>query len=66
LHALVDDAATQAREFLRTGALLECAWDQDAIRLTSRVPHAGIPDIADRLGLDSAHLRNESPQPASA
>ncbi|MGW7069410.1 hypothetical protein ACWGII_14345 [Streptomyces sp. NPDC054855] len=58
LHALVHDAAAQARDFLRIGVPLECAWDEDAVRLASRIPHACIPDIADRLGLDIADLRN--------
>ncbi|MCM1973586.1 hypothetical protein [Streptomyces sp. G1] len=58
LHALVNDAATQARNFLRSGTLLECAWDEDAVRLAARIPHTSIPEIADRLGLDIADLRN--------
>ncbi|WP_405974831.1 hypothetical protein OG496_43980 [Streptomyces sp. NBC_00988] len=58
LHALVNDAAAQARDFLRIGVPLECAWDEDAVRLSSRIPHTCIPDIADRLGLDIADLRN--------
>ncbi|MDX3643941.1 hypothetical protein [Streptomyces sp. MB09-02B] len=58
LHALVNDAAAQARDFLRTGIPLQCAWDADAVRLSSRIPHTCIPDIADRLGLDVADLRN--------
>ncbi|MGC9407296.1 hypothetical protein [Streptomyces sp. DZ1-3] len=58
LHALVNDAAAQAREFLRIGVPLECAWDADAVRLSSRIPHTCIPDIADRLGLDVADLRD--------
>ncbi|MER6103760.1 hypothetical protein ABT115_15885 [Streptomyces sp. NPDC001832] len=58
LQALVYDAAAQAREFLRNGTPLECAWDEDAIRLASRMPHSCLSDIADRLSLDIAHLRN--------
>ncbi|MEU4486634.1 hypothetical protein AB0H94_17405 [Streptomyces purpurascens] len=58
LHALVHDAAAQARNFLRMGIPLECSWAEDAVRLSSRIPHASIPDIADRLGLDIADLRN--------
>ncbi|MER6394061.1 hypothetical protein ABT236_37140 [Streptomyces sp. NPDC001523] len=58
LHALVNDAATQARAFLRSGTPLECAWDNDAVRLAARIPHTSLPDIADRLGLDIADLRN--------
>lgn len=58
LHALVNDAATQARNFLRSGTPLECAWDEDAVRLAARIPHTSIPEIADRLGLDIADLRN--------
>ncbi|MEU9269114.1 hypothetical protein AB0E04_27190 [Streptomyces sp. NPDC048251] len=58
LHALVLDAAAQARDFLRVGTPLECSWVEDAVRLSSRIPHTCIPDIADRLGLDIADLRN--------
>ncbi|GHG28574.1 hypothetical protein [Streptomyces zaomyceticus] len=58
LHALVNDAATCATDFLRSGAPLECAWDTDAIRLASRIPHIRISDVADRLGLDIGELRD--------
>ncbi|MGW3252472.1 hypothetical protein ACWDCX_18150 [Streptomyces fungicidicus] len=58
LHALVNDAVAQARDFLCIGVPLECTWEQDAVRLASRIPHTCIPDIADRLGLDVADLRN--------
>ncbi|MFE3151197.1 hypothetical protein ACFXJ6_31765 [Streptomyces sp. NPDC059218] len=58
LHALVDDAAAHAGDFLHNGTPLECAWDEDAIRLASRIPHPCLPDIADRLSLDIANLRN--------
>ncbi|MFJ9188488.1 hypothetical protein ACIRQO_36230 [Streptomyces anulatus] len=58
LYALVNDAATQAASFLRSGTPLECAWDDDAVRLAAHIPNTSIPDIADRLGLDVADLRN--------
>ncbi|MGP3948455.1 hypothetical protein [Streptomyces sp. 7N604] len=57
LHALLNDAAAKARSYLLSGTALECAWDDDAIRLASTVPRARIPEIADRLGLDIAQLR---------
>ncbi|WP_101253841.1 hypothetical protein [Streptomyces barkulensis] len=57
LHALITDAATQARNHLLSGTALECAWDDDAIRLASTVPRVHLPEIADRLGLDIAQLR---------
>lgn len=50
LHALVNDAAVEARDFLRIGVPLERAWDEDTVRLRSRIPHTCIPDIADRPG----------------
>ncbi|MFJ6755836.1 hypothetical protein ACIQNK_12550 [Streptomyces sp. NPDC091273] len=58
LHALVNDAATQARNFLCSGTPLECAWDEDAVRLAARIPHIRISEVADRLGLDIADLRS--------
>ncbi|MFC9734320.1 hypothetical protein ACFWGM_05005 [Streptomyces roseolus] len=58
LLALIEDAAVQARKFLGRKASLECAWEEDAVRLTSRIPHLRIPDIAERLGLDVADLRH--------
>ncbi|WP_416969406.1 hypothetical protein [Streptomyces sp. 4F14] len=57
LHALVNDAAEQARNHLLSGTALECAWNDDAIRLASTIPQARLPEIADRLGLDIAQLR---------
>ncbi|MFI8769494.1 hypothetical protein ACIGN6_31945 [Streptomyces sp. NPDC053792] len=66
LHSLVVDAATQAAGLLLSGWPLECVWDDDAVRLTSRIPHVRIPDIADRLGLDIAQLRERLAQSRSA
>ncbi|MFB6635348.1 hypothetical protein ACFCWY_36200 [Streptomyces sp. NPDC056362] len=58
LNALVNDAAAQAKNFLHSGTPLECAWEADTIRLASRIPHIRISDIADRLDLDIAELRD--------
>ncbi|MEU0001856.1 hypothetical protein ABZ069_33600 [Streptomyces microflavus] len=58
LYALVTDAAAQAAGFLRSGTPLECAWNDDAVRLAARIPNTSISEIADRLGLDIADLRN--------
>lgn len=58
LQALVNDAATHATDFLRSGTPLECAWESDAVRLVSRIPHIRLSDVADRLGLDIAELRH--------
>ncbi|AXU16863.1 hypothetical protein [Streptomyces clavuligerus] len=66
LHALVNDAAAQARDFLRSGTPIECAWANDAVRLTSRIPRPAIADIADRLGLDIADLRSRITTTTSA
>lgn len=57
LASLLNDAAAQARNHLLAGAALQCAWDDDAIRLASTVPRAAIPEIAHRLGLDIGQLR---------
>jgi uncharacterized protein YidB (DUF937 family) len=57
MQALIADAAAQAKSHLLSGTALECAWDDDAIRLTSAVPRVQLPEIADRLGLDIAQLR---------
>ncbi|MFD9458788.1 hypothetical protein ACFWBC_37635 [Streptomyces sp. NPDC059985] len=67
LHGLVKDAATHARDYLRSGTPLECAWDEDAVRLAGRIANTSLLDIADRLGLDIADLRNRiTTAPASA
>ncbi|MFI8515334.1 hypothetical protein ACIGHB_29820 [Streptomyces sp. NPDC085460] len=57
LLALIEDAAAQARHFLTGDASLECAWEEDAVRLAARVPHLRVPELAERLGLDVADLR---------
>lgn len=57
LHALLNDAAAQARSHLLSATALECAWDDDAIRLTVTVPRTRHSEIAERLGLDIAQLR---------
>uniref|UniRef100_A0AAU2ABT1 SWIM-type domain-containing protein n=1 Tax=Streptomyces sp. NBC_00093 TaxID=2975649 RepID=A0AAU2ABT1_9ACTN len=57
LHALLDDAAEQARNYLLSGTALECSRDGDAVRLASTLPQARLPEIADRLGLDISQLR---------
>ncbi|MFF5893826.1 SWIM zinc finger family protein [Streptomyces globisporus] len=66
LHALIRDAASHAAGFLRSGTPLECAWEDDTLRLTARIPNISIPDIADRLGLDIADLRNRLVEHSSA
>ncbi|WP_052499835.1 hypothetical protein [Streptomyces vietnamensis] len=66
LPALVADAAAQAAGLLLSGRPLECAWDDDAVRLASRIPHVRLPDIADRLGLDIAQLRERLTRTRSA
>ncbi|GAA2999718.1 hypothetical protein GCM10010519_35380 [Streptomyces lactacystinicus] len=58
LHALIADAATQARNHLLSGTALECARDEDAVRLAAVIPHIRVSEIADRLGLDVAELRH--------
>lgn len=57
LHALLSDAAAQARCHLLSGTPLESAWDDDAIRLASTIPKVNIPVVAERLGIDVADLR---------
>lgn len=58
LHALLSDAAAQARSYLLSGTTLESAWDDDAIRLASVIPRTSIPETAERLGLDIAKLHS--------
>ncbi|MFC1405769.1 MULTISPECIES: hypothetical protein [Streptacidiphilus] len=66
LHALVRDAAAQARNHLLTGAPLQCALLEDALRLAEAIPLTPLPEVADRLGLDIADLRERLAAPPSA
>ncbi|WP_073819129.1 hypothetical protein [Kitasatospora sp. CB01950] len=60
LLALVADAAARARAHLLIGAPLACARDDDAVRLAAAVPRARLADIAERLDIDIAELRERA------
>lgn len=59
IHALISDAATQARAHLRNATPLECALHEDALRLAAAVPGVRLPETAERLGIDIADLREQ-------
>ncbi|MEU8351786.1 hypothetical protein, partial [Streptomyces sp. NPDC048845] len=59
IHALISDAAAQARAHLRGAAPLECALHEDALRLAAAVPGIRLPETAERLGIDIADLREQ-------
>ncbi|MFE3770800.1 hypothetical protein [Streptomyces sp. NPDC059122] len=59
IHALVSDAAGQARAHLRNATQLECALHEDALRLAAVVPSVRLPETAERLAIDIADLREQ-------
>ncbi|WP_413115470.1 hypothetical protein ACK1X7_20325 [Streptomyces sp. CY1] len=59
IHALISDAASQARAHLRDATPLECALHEDALRLAATVPGIRLPEMAERLGIDIADLREQ-------
>ncbi|WP_328946388.1 hypothetical protein OG259_37960 [Streptomyces sp. NBC_00250] len=59
VHALISDAASQARAHLRNATRLECAQHEDALRLATAVPGIRLPETAERLGIDIADLREQ-------
>lgn len=59
IHALISDAASQARARLRNATRLECGAGEDAIRLAAAVPGIRRPETAERLGIDLADLREQ-------
>ncbi|MEV5778566.1 hypothetical protein AB0L49_46505 [Streptomyces antimycoticus] len=59
IHALISDAAAQARAHLRDATRLECALHEDALRLAATVPGVRLPETAERLGIDIADLREQ-------
>ncbi|MDT0547667.1 hypothetical protein [Streptomyces lonegramiae] len=59
IHALISDAASQARAHLRDATRLECALHEDALRLAAAVPGIRLPETAERLGIDIADLREQ-------
>ncbi|MFJ1823417.1 hypothetical protein [Streptomyces sp. NPDC088178] len=59
IHALISDAAAQARAHLQNATPLECALHEDALRLAAAVPGARLPETAERLGIDIADLREQ-------
>ncbi|MFE4654843.1 hypothetical protein [Streptomyces sp. NPDC056707] len=59
MHALISDAASQARAHLHNATRLECALHEDALRLAAAVPGIRLPETAERLGIDIADLREQ-------
>ncbi|WP_372412200.1 hypothetical protein [Streptomyces luteireticuli] len=59
IHALISDAAAQARAHLRDATHLECALHDDALRLAAAVPGVRLPETAERLAIDIADLREQ-------
>ncbi|MFJ4153061.1 hypothetical protein ACIP10_36645 [Streptomyces galbus] len=57
IHALVNDAAPQARAHLHNATRLECAQHKDALRLAASIPGVRLPETAERLAIDIADLR---------
>ncbi|WP_413115310.1 hypothetical protein ACK1X7_17445 [Streptomyces sp. CY1] len=59
IHALISDAASQARAHLRNATRLECALHEDTLRLAAAIPGVRLPETAERLGIDIADLREQ-------
>lgn len=59
IHALISDAASQARAHLHNATRLECALHEDALRLAASIPSIRLPETAERLGIDIADLREQ-------
>ncbi|MFZ3573824.1 hypothetical protein ACOKM5_43500 [Streptomyces sp. BH097] len=59
IQALISDAAARARAHLQSAMPLECALHEDALRLAATVPGVRLPDIAERLAIDIADLREQ-------
>ncbi|KUN58897.1 hypothetical protein AQJ46_42245 [Streptomyces canus] len=59
IHALISDAAAQARAHLRNATQLECALHEDALRLAAVLPGVRLPETAERLAIDVADLREQ-------
>ncbi|MGY5131827.1 hypothetical protein ACWGJW_05355 [Streptomyces nigrescens] len=59
IHALISDAAAQARAHLRDATHLECVLHDDALRLAAAVPGVRLPETAERLAIDIADLREQ-------
>ncbi|NUK16289.1 hypothetical protein [Streptomyces lunaelactis] len=59
IHALISDAAAQARAHLRNATRLECALHEDALRLAAVLPGVRLPETAERLAIDVGELREQ-------
>lgn len=66
IHALISDAASQARAHLRDATRLECAQHEDALRLAAALPSIRLPETAERLGIDIADLRAQLSEDTAA